>query len=82
MLKLAYYQTSAGRSPVEEYINSQNDDTRARIKAVLLAFCEEFPEVTTVSIKHLRDKLWEIRIPDALRRQHRILYVVVSDCLV
>ena len=82
MLDLMYYQTASGRSPVEEYIDRQDSDAQARILASLMALCEEFPSVVTVSIKHLRDKLWEIRVPDSRRRQHRVLYVVFSSSLI
>ena len=82
MLTLAYYRTPAGRSPVEDYIEIQDDDGRAKIKAALFAFCEEFPQVETVSIKPLKDKLWEIRIPDKRRKQHRLLYVVITKSMV
>jgi phage-related protein len=82
MLSLVFYTTATGNSPVERYIQQQDAPTRARILAALQAFREEFPQVQTVSIKHLRGKLWELRIRDARGRQHRLLYAVIAPDLV
>lgn len=82
MLELAFFRAPSGRSPVEEYIENLDEETQAIIDEALLSFCEEFPDIESVSIKHLQGKLWEIRIRDRRSRQHRILYFVTTDTLV
>jgi len=81
MLRPCYYRTSSGRCPVRDYIESLDDDLRARIKNALLSLCEEHPRVLTVSIKHLPRELWEVRVTGRNRSQHRILYAVAGERL-
>jgi phage-related protein len=82
MLGLVLYQTAAGASPVARYMEEQDASTRAVLLEKMQAFCEEFPDVRTVSIKRLRGKVWEMRVRDPRGRQHRLLYAVVGKDLV
>ena len=82
MLGLVFYETERGNSPVEDYLAGQEDATKALLWEKIEAFCEEFPNVQTVSIKHLRSKIWEIRVADARGKQHRLLYAVIGSDLV
>ena len=81
MLDLAYYRTASGRSPVEDHLDSFDLETQAYIDEALDTFCDEFPEVESVSVRPLRGKLWEIRVKDHRGRNHRLLYVVVGKTL-
>ncbi len=80
MLKIVYYLTLSGRSPVEEYIEKQGDKAGALIDEAIRTFAEEFPNVEHVSIKPLKGKLWEIRVPTK-GKAHRVLYAVITQDL-
>src|SRR5712692_4128872 len=82
MLNLVFYETTGGNSPVEQYLRDQIEPDRAVLLEKLKAFCEEFPRILTIDVKHLRGKIWEIRIAGASGRYHRLLYVVVGRDLV
>jgi phage-related protein len=82
VLGLVFYQTAAGRSPVQDYLEGQTDVDRALILAKVQAFCEEFPSLVTVSAKPLRGKIWEIRVAGARGAQHRLLYFIALKDLV
>ncbi len=82
MLDLVFYETDSGNCPVERYIRSCDAASRALLLEKLKAFCEEFPEIQTVSIKHMRGKIWEMRVRDVRGQEHRFLYSIVSQDLV
>lgn len=82
MLKLVLYETSPGNSPIQKYILKTDNPTRALILERIKTFIEEFPDVHTVSIRPLRNKLWEIRVRDDRSREHRLLYTVAEHSLV
>jgi len=75
VLGLVFYQTAAGRCPVQDYLEGQTDVDRALILANVQAFREEFPSLVTVSVKPLRGKIWEVRVAGA-GAQHRLLYFI------
>src|SRR5450756_306934 len=82
MLGLVVYETEAGRSPVQEYLEQQTATDRAVLLAKIKAFSEEFPRILTVNVKPLRGKIWEIRVAGAHGLQHRLLYFVAGKDLV
>lgn len=73
---LDYYETLAGRCPVAEYLDAL-DSRDANAIARRLDLLEEFGTALAAPyVKHLRGKLWELRVKG--RVQHRILYCAMS----
>jgi phage-related protein len=73
---LDYYETTAGRCPVAEYLNGL-DGRDADVVTRRLDLLEEYGTALGAPyVKHLRGKLWELRAKG--RVQHRVLYFVVS----
>lgn len=64
MLKLKFYETSPGKSPIRKYIEKADTQVRALLLERIKAFIDEFPDVQTVISKQLRHKLWEICVRD------------------
>lgn len=72
-MKVIFYQTSSGRSPVLSYINSLQTPERARILAVL-SDIEQFGfAANRAGFRQIDGKLWEIKIAFS-----RIFYVVIE----
>ena len=67
------YQTSRGRSPIDDFIENLPKDGQAEIYAVLEDVEEQGTNAPLVSMRQIRGKLWEIRIS-----QSRIFYVVIQ----
>lgn len=61
-MKIFYYATAAGRSPVETFIGEQPPRLRAAILDALQAIRDSGVEASGVSLRQIRGKLWEIRI--------------------
>ena len=80
MLFLKFYITEAGRNPVREFIHREPRQISARIGNRLRLLCIEFPNVKRVEIRHLRGKLWELKVRIA-RKYYRIIYTVIGSDL-
>ena len=63
------YETAAGRSPVEEFINDLSDGDAAAV----LAGMQEVRTQGLVAARHLEDDIWEVRV-DGDRVIYRILF--------
>ena len=73
MWSIEYYESIAGRCPVEEFINSLDAGSRARI-ARTLDLLEEFGiNLGMPYARHLEKQLWELRIRQG-RNRYRIIY--------
>jgi phage-related protein len=69
MFKIDYYELSSGRSPVEEFIEEQERQSKAAIFALL-----ERAKVDPVGVsRHLRGKIYELKAR-AVDGQFRFLY--------
>src|ERR1051326_137604 len=79
--ELEFYRSPAGNSPVEAYIRAQNPVAQAALWEAIRSFMIEFPSLVTVSVKHLRGKVWEIRVHDDRNLEHRLLFAVVGKSL-
>jgi phage-related protein len=70
---IEFYQTGSGKYPVEEFINSLEVKSQARI-ARTLDLLEEFGiELGMPYTKYLEKQLWELRIRVG-RNRYRIIY--------
>ena len=67
------YQTSSGRSPVEDYIEGLPKNEQEEIYALFEDLREYGLDAPLVSMRQIRGKLWEIRIS-----RHRIFYVTIE----
>ena len=73
MWNIEYYQSGAGRSPVEEFIDSLDAKSRASI-ARTLDLLEEFGiKLGMPYARHLEKQLWELRVRHG-RNRYRIIY--------
>lgn len=72
-MKIRFFETRRGQAPVQEYIDSLPARDAAKIKAALSDICEHGLAKTIVSLRQIRNKLWEIRI-----QPHRIFYAVID----
>ena len=71
--QIEYYESAAGRSPVEEFIDSLDAKSQARI-ARTLDFLEEFGiDLGMPYARHLEKQLWELRVRH-VRNRYRIIY--------
>jgi len=81
-LELFAFEPPAGRRPVMDYIDAQDMQAATLLASSLKAFCDQFPDVQTVSIKPLSGKLWEVRVKDQRGVAHRVIYAVVGGYMV
>ncbi|MBI5549744.1 MAG: type II toxin-antitoxin system RelE/ParE family toxin [Deltaproteobacteria bacterium] len=70
-MRVLFYQTSAGVSPVEKHLNGLPLEERATIAEALMAI--EKNGIGEVDTRPIDGKLWEIRFP-----MQRIFYVLVA----
>jgi phage-related protein len=73
-VRVLYYATAAGRSPVEEFIREQPARLRAAILDALEAISSSGIEAPGVSLRQIRGKLWEVRVQAGAAA--RIFYVL------
>jgi phage-related protein len=80
-MNVLYYQTSSGREPVREYVNSLPNEDRVIITGDLEQIRDFGIMAAQVMTRKLIEKLWEIKT--GTRHQQRIFYCVMSgDALV
>lgn len=76
-MKIRFYATAYGRSPVEDFISG----LPVRLKAAIFVALDEIREAglaaTGVSFRQVEGKLWELRIQAGAAA--RLFYVVMSD---
>ncbi len=70
-MRLLFYRTSGGASPVQKYIDGLPSSEAAKITATL-ADIEKGGLVGAVHVRPIEGKLWEIKID-----RHRIFYVLI-----
>jgi len=70
---IEYYESAAGKRPVEEFIDSLDAGSRARI-ARTFDLLEEFGiRLGMPYARHLEKQLWELRVRQG-RNRYRIIY--------
>lgn len=72
-MKVTFYATASGRSPVWDYLKDLEKGKRARILEGLKQIEEFGFDALKVRFRQIEGKLWEIKIT-----AHRIFYVIVE----
>jgi phage-related protein len=72
-MKIRFFETRRGQAPVQEYIHSLPARDASKIESAFEDIRERGLANTFVSLRQLRNKLWEIRI-----QPHRIFYAVID----
>ena len=73
-MRIEFYQTARGRSPVVDYIQELPLEERALVDAVLDDIGTHGLKAPLVSMRQIEGKLWELRIPP----RTRIFYVMIE----
>ena len=77
MWSIEYYQSEAGRSSVQEFIDSLDAKSKARV-ARTLDLLEEFgTDLGMPYARHLERQLWELRVRHG-RNRYRIIYFLAT----
>jgi phage-related protein len=78
MWNIEYYEQASGKRPVEEFIDSLDAKSQARI-ARTLDLLEEFGiNLGMPYAKHLEKQLWELRVRHG-RNRYRIIYFLYTE---
>jgi phage-related protein len=72
-VKILFYYTGRGDSPVEEYVAGLPLDEQEKIANALTSIRECGLRGAAVALRQIRGKLWEIKV-----QPHRIFYAVVT----
>lgn len=76
--QIEYYKNShTGKEPAREYINNLDQKIQAKIDTYLNFLRESKGYLKYPYAKHLREKIWELRI-DFANNHHRIFYFVFT----
>ena len=75
-MKVEFYRSSAGRSPVEEFIEDQPKKDQARFVDVIMGIEQYGLLCPRVEFRQLKGKLWEIKFR-AASGGYRVAYVMV-----
>jgi phage-related protein len=77
MWNIEYYEQASGKRPVEDFIDSLDTKSQARI-ARTLDLLEEFGvNLGMPYVKHLEKQLWELRVRH-VRNRYRIIYFLYT----
>jgi phage-related protein len=76
-MKIAFYETTAGRSPIENFIDGLSKGDKARFADVFDGIERFGFDCPRVQFRQLRGKLWEIKF-NSPSGGYRIAYVVVD----
>ena len=72
-MRVTFFKTSSGRSPVLEFIQGLAKPERARLFEALDQVERHGLDAIRVQFRQIEGKLWEIKVS-----AHRILYVVIE----
>jgi len=72
-VKVTFYTTISGRSPVVDYIKDLSVQERARLLEALSQIEQSGFDSVRVQFRQIEGKLWEIKVS-----AHRIFYVLVE----
>ena len=75
-MRVAFYTSQSGRSPVEDFIDSLSKSDQARFRDVFDGIQSSGLDCPRVQFRQLRGKLWEIKFTSP-SGGYRIAYVVV-----
>jgi phage-related protein len=81
-MRIFFYETAAGNSPIRKFIDSLPEDDQARFIEVLQEIEEHGLAAVRVVFKQIEGKLWEIKFRSA-RSGYRVFYIMLeSDLMV
>ena len=72
-MKISFFTTSSGRSPVLDYIGELPKPEKARLFEALDQIERYGFDAVRVQFRHVEGKLWEIKVS-----AHRVFYVLVE----
>ncbi|RKI73116.1 type II toxin-antitoxin system RelE/ParE family toxin [Corallococcus sp. AB049A] len=72
-LKVSFYATPGGGSPVQKYLRALADHEAAPLYACLRDIEVHGLKGTTASLRAIQGKLWELKVG-----RHRIFYVLIT----
>ncbi len=72
-MKVTFFTTASGRSPVLDYIQDLSKPERARLLASLDQIERHGFDAVRVQFRQIEGKLWEIRVS-----AHRVFYVLIE----
>ena len=73
-MKVTFYTTASGRSPVLDYIRDLSKPERARLLEALDQIERYGFDAVRVQFRQIEGKLWEIRVS-----AHRVFYVLIQQ---
>lgn len=76
-MKVYFYHTGSGRSPIEDFIESLSKPDQARIAEVIIGMEQFGLAYSRVQFKPLRGKLWEVKF-SAPGGGYRMAYVLIQ----
>ena len=77
-MRVNFYQTKSGRSPIEDFINDLQKVDKARFAEVITGIEEFGLGYSRVQFKPLRGKLWEIKFSTP-GGGYRMAYILVEQ---
>jgi len=77
-MKVAFYETASGRSPIEDFIKHLAKADQARFADVFDGIKKFGFDCPRVNFRQLKGKLWEVKF-NAPSGGYRIAYVVVES---
>lgn len=77
-MRVAFYTSQSGRSPVQDFIGSLSKADQARFRDVFEGIQNSGLDCPRVQFRQLRGKLWEIKFTSP-SGGYRIAYVVVQN---
>lgn len=76
-MRIRFWTSSSGRSPVEDWLHALPIEDRAKVAAVLVEIEEVGWQAAGCEFRQIKSKLWEIKI-HAPRGGFRLFYVIVT----
>lgn len=73
-MRITFYTTSSGRSPVLDYLNDLSKQERARLLEAFDQIEQKGFDSVRVQFRQIDGKLWEIKIS-----AHRVFYVMIES---
>ena len=71
-MRITFYQTAMGNTPVRKYLDKAKKEDVKQIAAVLLDINKNGLRESIVSKRQIHEKMWELKIG-----KHRVLYTII-----
>jgi phage-related protein len=79
-LRIRFYTSSSGRSPIEKFIEGLAKEDQAKFNDVFEGITANGLEFAAVEFRHLQGKLWKIKFK-AKGGGYRVIYVMIEQDL-